>query len=64
MLCNVARILGINVDFVALGRLLMAQRNSLNTVVVCCSGVSVGRVQCVGYSSNVPDVWYALVAGT
>ena len=50
-------------DFLARGRFETARRNSLNTVVVCCLGVSVGRLQCVGYNLNVPEIWYPFVAG-
>ena len=45
--CIASRRVGSRADFLAFGRFAMARRNSLNTVVVCCSGVSVDRLQCV-----------------
>ena len=61
--CRDSSKVGRRADFLARGRFEMARRNSVNTVVVCCSGVSVGRLQCVGYNSNVPEIRYPFVAG-
>ncbi len=42
----------------------MHRMSSLKTMPVCSCGVTVGRLQCVGYSSNVAVMRMARVSGT
>ncbi len=49
---------------VARGSGAMHQMSSLKTMPVCSCGVTIGRLQCVGYSSNVAVMRMACVSGT
>ncbi len=49
---------------VARGSGAMHRMSSLKTMPVCSCGVTVGRLQCVGYSSNVAVMRMARVSGT
>ena len=46
------------------GRFCTASLSSLCTSLACFSGVNVGKIQCCGKRSNVPDIRYDLVLGT
>ncbi len=41
----------------------MHRMSSWNTAWVCCCSDMVGRAQCVGYNSNVPEIHSNLVSG-